>query len=190
MLLNAPEDTALILVLASAHKWADEQPSSTLMRATSLSRITEGVRLWKTNPNAILATSSDNINSPIAKIPATLSFAAEQGVLPEQTVQLPGPRDSREEIKAAVDYLKRKLSDGLSKNGQRLLVVSSAVHMARAELILQEHEVLYTMAPTDFLVSPGAWYRINGFYLQSANRAMHEYVGIAWLHLQNLFSRK
>lgn len=187
VLLSAPEDTALILVLANGQMWADDRPSNTVMKSIALSRITEGIRLWKTKPDAMLATSAKKLTGPITPVPAMIGFATEQGVLPKQIVQFQGPRDTSDEVKVAVDYLQNELPESLSDKGQRLVVVSSAVHLARAELMLKELGVLYTMAPTDFLVSNAPWYRLSGFSLENANRAIHEYVGIVWLKLQNLF---
>ncbi len=185
ILLSAPEDTALILVLANSQAWADERPSNTAMLAVGLSRITEGVRLWKTRPSAMLATSSKKLDGQADQTTTMLQFAIEKGVSPEHTVQFPGTRDTSDEIKAVMDYMKHHLSD----KGQRLVVVSSALHLARAEVMLQEYEVLYTMAPTDFLAIHAPWHRLSGQFLENANRAMHEYIGIAWLHLQSVFKR-
>jgi len=187
VVLSAPDDTALILVLADGHIWTDERPANTVMKAIALSRITEGVRLWKTMPNAMLATGGAKFNSPVAHAEAMNRFATEQGVPPEKTVQFPGARDTSDEIDAAMDYIKHQMPDSPSNNGQRLVVVSSAVHLARTELMLQEHGALYTMAPTDFLAVTAPWYRLSGYYLDNANRTMHEYVGMAWLQLQYLF---
>lgn len=187
VLHSAPEDTALILVLANAQTWVDDRPSNTVMRSVALSRITEGVRLWKTKPDTMLATSATKFTSPTELVPAMIGFATEQGVLREQTVQFLGPRDTSDEIQAAMDYMQNELPERQSDKGQRLVVVSSAVHLARAELMLQELGALYTMAPTDFIASDAPWYRLNGYSLENANRAMHEYIGIAWLKLQYLF---
>lgn len=188
VLLTAPEDTALILVLANGQIWADERPSNTVMKSVALSRITEGIRLWKTKPDATLVTSATKITSPISTVAAMTRFATEQGVFPEQIVQFSGARDTRDEIDAVMDYMQNKLPKSPSDKALRLVVVSSAVHLARAELMLQEYEALYTMAPTDSLASSAPWYRLSSYSLESADRTLHEYVGIVWLKLQYLFN--
>jgi len=177
----APEDTALILVLADGHIWGAERPTNVILKAIGLSRISEGIRLWKTNQQALLATSGEKFKSPVAHAEVMNQFAIEQGVAPEKTVQFPQTRDTWDEVHAAIDFLKHNVSEN-----KRLLVVSSAVHLPRIELMLQDQEVPYTLAPTDFIGLDAPWYRFNGYFLENANRSLHEYVGILWLKLKKL----
>jgi len=178
----APDDTALILVLADGHIWAKDRSTNTVLKAIGLARITEGVRLWKTNTQAMLATSGEKFDSPVPHAEVMNDFALEQGVAAEQTVQFPETRDTEDEVRAAVDYVK----NNISSSKQRLVVVSSAVHLARIELLLQKYNAVYTLAPTDFIGLGAPWHRFNGYFLENANRTLHEYVGILWLKIQRL----
>jgi len=178
----APDDTALILVLADGHIWEDKRPLNSVLKAIGLSRITEGVRLWKTNPAAMLATSGAKFNSPVTQASVMNNYATEQGVNPALTIQFPEARDTQDEIVSAINLMQNN-SDLQDK---RLVVVSSAVHLARAEMMLKNQQILYTLAPTDFIALEAPWYRFNGYFLENANRTLHEYVGMLWLKTKGI----
>jgi len=179
----APNDTALILVLADGHIWAENRPSNTVIKAIGLSRITEGVRLWKTNNVAMLATSGEKFDSPITHAKVMNNVAIEQGVALEKTIQFPSTRDTQDEVRAAVDYIRNEHTG----NNRRIVVVSTAVHLARIDLMLQDKDIPYTLAPTDFIALGAPWHRFNGYFLENANRVLHEYVGILWFKIRRTF---
>lgn len=177
----APDDTALVLVLADGHIWAPDRPTNTVLKAIGLSRLTEGIRLWKTQPQSVLATSGEKFRSPVEHSLVMNRFALQQGVSAEQTVQFPTTRDTHDEIVDAIAYLE---SQG-SPSNRRIVVVSSAVHLPRIALMLDHYGATYTMAPTDYIAVTAPWYRFHGYYLNNADRVLHEYVGMLWFKLRN-----
>lgn len=175
-LQNAPDDTRIILVLASGHFYRPDRPDNSVLSAVALSRVMEGIRLWKTNRDAILVTSGGQSTNQNSGAEFAKSLAIEYGVPSNQIRKLEQVRDTDDEILLAVNFLKTKDTDP----NPRLIIVSSAIHLARAERIVMPYNVAYTMAPTDYLGSEEAWYRFNAGYLNNVDRVIHEYVGMLW----------
>jgi len=175
-LVKAPEDTRLILVLGSGHLYRSDRPDNSILSAVALSRLTEGIRLWKSHTDAILVTSGAQAITRTSSAEFSRSFAIEQGVPADQIREFDQVRDTEEEISMAADLLAKE-SDS---SGSRLVIVSSATHLARAEQIVLPYEVTYTMAPTDYLESDAPWYRLDAENINKADRAIHEYMGMLW----------
>lgn len=178
VLQNLPEDTALILVLGSGHHYAEERPPNSVLTTVALSRLAEGVRLWQTKPDAVLMLSGAKFFSEISHAEAMRNAAIQMGVAESQIILASESLDTADEIVSAAEWLiVRKVPNA------RLVVVSSAMHLPRATLMLQDHAVAYTMAPTDFRISNAPWYRFSAGFLRDADAALHEYVGMLWHRL-------
>ena len=181
-LQSLPPDTAAVLVLGSGHIWAEDRAPNARLMATALSRLTEAARLWHTQPGSLLITSGARHRSPVAHSRAMADMARELGVADERIIELDATRDTIDEITAAAIILR----DAESAAGQsrRLVVVSSALHLPRASMMLDNSGVTYSLAPTDYLELDAPWYRLDGYFLYSADRAIHEYVGMLWYRLR------
>ncbi len=192
VLPKAPEDTALILVLGNGHIYKDDAPNNSLLMATALSRVTEGVRLWKTQPNAYLALSGTPFQSPISHAEAQRRWASELGVPDEKIILFDHTRDTEAEVLSAVQALDietrtdlRTVSgDRMTTEGSRVVVTSSAIHLPRTALMLERHGATFSMAPTDFLVLEAPWYRPDIYFLSNMDRSMHEWIGMLWYQLR------
>jgi uncharacterized SAM-binding protein YcdF (DUF218 family) len=66
----------------------------------------------------------------------------------------------------------------------RLVVTSSATHLPRAAGILEGRSAVYSMAPTDFVTADVSWFRSHSSFLSNMDRALHEWVGMAWYRLR------
>ncbi|MFK7892157.1 MAG: YdcF family protein [Granulosicoccus sp.] len=191
VLQAAPEDTAMILVLGSGHRFVADRPPNSVLSATALSRLAEGVRLWKTRQESYLALSGAASHGVVSHARAMQMMAVQSGVPAERIVLFEQTRDTREEIVAAVRHLRASLVSGVidsatSATGPRLVVTSSATHLPRVALMLSDQEMNYSLAPTDYLVSDAPWYRPGAFFVLNADRALHEWVGMLWYRLRVL----
>ena len=148
----------------------------------------EAVRLWKTQPEVTLVVSGA---APGVFSHAELmqKMAIELGVPAEKIIRFDNTVDTEAEITLAIQTLKKASADPTSESVEksvknRLVVVSSATHLPRAALLLERYEVVYSLAPTDFLVSATRWLP-SIFSLLSLDRAFHEWVGMAWYKLKS-----
>ena len=191
VLQQAPSDTGLILVLGNGHIYKDNTPDNSVLMATALSRVTEGVRLWKTQPDAYLGLSGTRFQSPISHAEAQRRWASKLGVPDEKIILFDHTRDTEAEILSAVQVLDvetrseiRTVSgDRITTEYNRVVVTSSAIHLPRTAIMLEHHGVTYTMAPTDFLVLEAPWYRPDIYFLSNMDRSMHEWIGMLWYRL-------
>lgn len=177
-----PDDTYAVLVLGSGHIWADDRAPNARLMATALSRVTEAARLWHTRPSTVLITSGARHRSPVTHASEMAAMARELGVPAENILELDQTRDTIDEIDGAVKLLQAE--EATSAAPRRLVVVSSATHLPRAALMLENAGIRYSLAPTDFLELDAPWYRLDGYFLYSADRAIHEFVGMAWYRLR------
>lgn len=180
VLQAVPADTGLILVLGAGHIYRDNTPPNSILRATALSRLTEAVRLWRTAPDVSLAVSGRSPNSQINHAEAMKNMAVTLGVPENKIVVFSHTLDTEAEIRAAAGHLKNLPSP----QNQRVVVVSSATHLPRTEMLLKHHVQHYSMAPTDFLAGNSPWYRAGAGELYHLDRAVHEWVGMLWLRLK------
>lgn len=181
-LQELPADTALTLVLGYGHHEAQGRPPNSVLAAGALSRLVEGVRLWQTAPATTLALSGAGLYGTISHAKAMKDAAVALGVPAERLITFDQTRDTADEIDAATAWINRH-----SPNDRRLVVVSSATHLPRAALMLDNKRQPYAMAPTDFLAGYSPWYRASSTYLNQFDRAVHEWVGMLWYHLRHSF---
>ena len=170
-----PDDTALILVLGSGHHYLPERPANSVLMPVALARLSEGVRLWKTRPDVHMMLSGTKFRSEISHAQAMANMAHTLDVSTSQIVLADETRDTAEEIFTAREWM-------ISNAGanKRLIVVSSAMHLSRAALMLNDEPFEYTMAPTDFRTLDAPWYRFSSQHLMDVDAALHEYVGMLW----------
>ena len=173
-----PEDTELVLVLGSGHHWTPDRPPNSVLMASALSRLSEAMRLWKTLPQTTLMTSGARFRSEVSHARTMGNMALALGMDESRLVLSPEARDTDDEIATALRWMQQNGSG----NG-RLLVVSSAMHLPRAAMLLSHQSVPYTMAPTDFRTLDAPWYRFNSLHLMDVDWAVHEYVGMLWYRL-------
>lgn len=189
VLQQVPDDTGLILVLGYGHVIADanasDRPINTLLYPVALSRLTEGVRLWRAANRSEMAEVKLAV-SGAAPVPGTTShaemmsrMALELDVPKSSIVRFDNTLDTEFEIKTAKDWLAaNNMAD------RRLIVVSTAMHLPRAAMLLDKHDVKYTMAPTEFTISDTGWNIPSAGTLYTLDRALHEYVGMAWYRIK------
>ena len=185
VLQQVPDDTGLILVLGVGHIIADDKPINSLLYPVALSRLTEGVRLWKTGSARqelkLAVSGAPSVPDTVSHAEMMSRMAIELGVPESSIVKFENTRDTEEEIKTAVDWL---ASNNLADN--QLVVVSTAMHLPRSAVLLKNHDVEYSMAPTEFTVSNSGWKTPNAYSLLSLDRAIHEWVGMAWYQLKSV----
>jgi len=179
-LLQAPSDTALILVLGYGHNYAPGRPPNSVLTAGALSRLTEGVRLWRSQPQSMLAVSGAGLNQAISHAQAMKNMALFLDVPEEKITLFEHTRDTANEIRTALEYLDDR---ALNEPG-RLVVVSSATHLPRAALMLEGKNIDHSMAPTDFLAGNASWYGSGSSALYILDRAVHEWVGMLWYKIR------
>ena len=173
---SLPHDTAVLLVLGAGHQYREDRSANSVLSATSLSRVTEAIRLWQSRRSVLLVTSGIGLYGESSNAEAAALFALNQGVPEDRIHRFHTTHDTAEEIRLAVDLLHDQRTDGFG----RLVVVSSAIHLVRARQLISPYEIDYTLAPTDYIGTDMPWYRLDSNHLRNADRVLHEYIGMLW----------
>jgi uncharacterized SAM-binding protein YcdF (DUF218 family) len=140
---QAASDSLFVLVLGAG---ADYDPALTpgqLLSSTQMVRLSEGIRVTRLMPEAVLVTSAYFEHSPHSQ--AELSRRAAQGLgYTDRPIQVQEqPKTTCEEARAFVDAHGR---------GTRVLLVTSAAHMRRAMALFTAFGAEPMAAPCDFKV--------------------------------------
>lgn len=170
-----PEVAGIVVLGAGVLDRPEDQPGNQRLLATGLARAVEGVRLARLLPDCPLIFTGGTIGERPASSEAMADFATEFGVSPERVRALRDPRSTVEEARETRMIL---------GEGARIILVTSATHMARARALFESEGLVVFAAPTDFLsdnASPDLLdFLPSAFAWESWQRIFHEWYGQIW----------
>ncbi len=149
----------------------------------SVSRVLEGMRLWRAIPGAKLVTSGGTYRGSIPIGEAMADFAEEMGV-PRDDIRIERTSlDTEDEARLLAPHLK----------GRPFALVTSAYHMPRSLLHFRRHGLDPIPAPSGFqarrlIVSMGCFLPSAGG-LAVTDVALREYTGRCWTLLKMRLKR-
>lgn len=168
-----------VVVLGGGHASDPELPATGQISGASLSRLIEGIRIYRQLPQSNLVLSGGIVFDPKPEARTMLEVASVLGVNQDNLILDIASKDSKDQavrIKEIID-------------NERFVLVTSASHLPRAMALFQAQDMNPIPAPTDFWikesqsVNPGSLFpRIGN--LKKMERAMHEYLGILWARLR------
>lgn len=175
-----PKDTNQVVVLGAGNSGDSRYPANEKLSSASLSRLIEGIRIYKQIPNCKLVLSGGRIFGSQPDSAVMNNVAAMLGVRPQDIVMEAGSRDTFNE---AV-YLKKMIGD------KPFVLVTSAYHMPRAIALFQQQGMQPIAAPTQLLIKKKGYglkqYLPNSTYLVYSDIAIHEYLGMLWGRISGL----
>jgi uncharacterized SAM-binding protein YcdF (DUF218 family) len=136
------EENYYILVLGSGAALDARLPASQNLGLVSLSRLVEGIRIFRMLEHGILVTSAATKSDFISQAEITKDAAISLGINAEQIEMLETPTTTLEEALAF------KSKFGTFKN---IILVTSALHMPRAVEIFKDQGLSVIAAPTEYL---------------------------------------
>ncbi|CDL82642.1 envelope biogenesis factor ElyC [Xenorhabdus szentirmaii] len=164
-----------IVVLGGGFTYNPEWAPSANLINNSLSRVTEGIRLYHLNSGAkMIFTGGKGVNS-VSSAEIAAIVAQSMGVPVEDTIALNKPLDTEEE---AVEVEKRV-------GQQPFILVTSANHMKRALKFFEQRGMHPIAAPANQLATttplyPWEKYIPSSYYLSHTERAWYETLGRVW----------
>ncbi|RYV02715.1 hypothetical protein SOPP22_08140 [Shewanella sp. OPT22] len=165
-----------VMVLGSGHNDYTELPATQQLSNTALSRLIEGIRQTKLGNSCYLIVSGYKGHSVRSHAEVSAEAAEELGISKDRIIQFPLAKDTIEEAEYAKSVL----------DNHPFRLVTSATHMKRAMRIFKDKGLMPQAAPTDFAVTT-QWHELSANYLLSAQKAMHEYIGMAWINIKGWF---
>lgn len=161
-----------IVVLSGGAGFTSGVPMNTNSDHVTLSRIMEGIRIYKSIPGSKIVLTGGPVSS-------TIPFSVIESYL---LVQLGIPKEDIILDTKSLDTTQEVLNVRKIVKDEPFVLVTSAVHMTRAVKLFQKQGMSPISAPTDFYVS-GRSYIIpipSASSLHSIDAAIHEYIGIFW----------
>ena len=166
-----------IVVLGGGHD--SSRPAGSQLTPSSLARVVEGIRIYRSMSGRKLILSGGAVFDPIPNAEATSRVAKSLGVKEEDILLEAKSRNTEEEATFIAAMIGK----------EKFFLVTSAIHMPRSISLFRKQKMNPVPAPTDYafrMQNPPFLLRIlpNASSLQQSERAMREYMGINWSRLR------
>lgn len=164
-----------VVVLGGTHISDQRLPVSSQISSASLTRLIEGIIIFRENPGSKLIVSGYSGHDKISNAVIMADIAKSIGVDSADIIIEPRPKDTKDEARIISDIV---MDDPF-------VLVTSASHMKRAVALFEFHGLAPIPAPTHFQVkeSDTVTYMPSSSSLRKATAAFHEYMGIVWADL-------
>ncbi len=167
-------DSVHVLVLGSGHTADPDLPAIDQLSISAKGRLVEGLRIHQWLPQSYLIFSGFGRHSLMSQADIMAQAAMNLGAFEARIHRLPNPTNTAEEALAYAEKL---------AGAQKLILVTSAIHMPRAMRIFRKAGLDPIPAPADFRIKEepthrGDFYSNDNFDLFYA--AMHEYIGMLY----------
>jgi uncharacterized SAM-binding protein YcdF (DUF218 family) len=170
-----------IVVLGGGISRDTTLPDTSQIGCESLSRLLEGVRLYRAEPGRKLILSGGLVFSPISESQVMTRVALIMGVNPRDILQESVSRDTEEQARLLKPLVGR----------ERFFLVTSAAHMPRAMALFRRQGLEPVAAPVGLPAQQTAQWSPEDFFpsshsLHRTEIALHEYLGLAWARLRGV----
>jgi uncharacterized SAM-binding protein YcdF (DUF218 family) len=159
-----------VVVLGTGFSPAPGRPVTAALDQDGLVRLVEGVRIYRTLPDARLVVSGGASPPGVPSAYGYAELARGLGIDAQRMDVLDKPRDTREEAQAIRNLL----------GSSPFVLVTTAVHMTRAMRLMMRAGLHPIPAATGQTVESHGWRRYvpTGRALRTTERALHEYAGL------------
>lgn len=169
-----------IVVLGAGHTSDPQIPVTSQLSASSLFRLVEGIHFHKFLPGSKLIISGGVVFDPVPEAKVMADVALAIGINKQDLILESVSKDTEDEA-----ILIQKIV-----RNDPFVLVTSASHMLRSIALFRKLGMQPIPAPTDYGVkerqgeiSPGMFFP-GANNLQKAERAIYEYLGLAWAKLR------
>lgn len=171
-----------VVVLSAGHISDPNSPLARQITWVGLVRLIEGIRFHKVLPGSKLVLSGDSAHDPVPESGAMAKLAVELGVNEADIIVDPSAKNTEEQVQRVQAIV-----------GQApFMLVTSALHMPRAMALFEKSGLHPMPIPTGYYLRDGmsseAFDLVDHLpraeSIRLAERAMHEYLGLAWSKLR------
>ncbi|MDR9433669.1 MAG: ElyC/SanA/YdcF family protein [Spiribacter sp.] len=183
-----PTNVPAIIVLGGGGVNAPSLPLTAQLSSSSVTRLTEGIRLWRQRPDALLITSGA-LSRGRSQAAIAADLAKQLGVPAAQIKMLPTARNTEDEARAYRALHRDEVTSADATpdtiDTARPILVTSASHMPRALAAFRKMGIDPIPAPTAYRATPRYFDLPSDFApsatdLQTTEAAWHEYLGRFW----------
>ena len=169
------QDTKWVVVLGGGHISDSQLPSLSQLSKSSLARLMEGIRIHRMLHGSRIVLSGGSAFDPVPNAIVMSKVALAMGVDKQDLLLETLSRDTKDEARLIREIV----------GNERFILVTSAFHMPRSMALFRKLGMEPIPAPTDYWtkesqrINPGMFFpTADG--LRKAERAFHEYLGLAW----------
>jgi uncharacterized SAM-binding protein YcdF (DUF218 family) len=168
-----------VVVLGGGHNTDPRLPVTSQLSAATLTRLVEGIRLYRQYPESKLILSGGTVFDPVPEAETMAHLAADLGVDRQDVILESDSRDTEDEVRLIHDLV----------GDAPFILVTSASHMPRSMALFEAAGMSPYAAPTEHQVkgsqgaSPGQFFP-SAWDFYKAERAAYEYMGLAWAWLR------
>jgi uncharacterized SAM-binding protein YcdF (DUF218 family) len=168
-----------VVVLGGGHSDVPGMAAMSQLSTSALGRIAEAVRILRVLPGARLIVSGPGEPNRPSHAAVLAQAAASLGVDPARITLIDTAMDTEDEAAAVARIA----------GSAPVAVVTSAWHMPRAALLFQRRGEDFLACPADFQARAGPRIHLGDFgwdseSLERSTFAVHEWLGLLWLHLR------
>ncbi|MCP4348536.1 MAG: envelope biogenesis factor ElyC [Desulfobacterales bacterium] len=170
---------AFVVVLAGGNTSDPDIPLTSQISSASLTRLTEGIRIFRELPGSKLVLSGGGAFDPVPEAKAMAKAALFLGVDQSRIITESDSNDTEDQAQVIKSIVGKK----------DFILVTSALHMPRSVALFKKQGMDPIPAPTEHQIkqaqkwSPGSLFPGPGG-ICNAERAFHEYLGLAWSKLR------
>ena len=177
--VHPAEKIIWVVVLGGGHTSDPTQPPTGQISNASLTRLVEGIRIYRMCPGSKLVLTGGIVFDPKPEAETMAEVAAILGVGKQDLVLDTASKDTKDQA----------IKVGQIVVNDRFVLVTSAAHMPRSVALFRKQGLEPLPAPTDFWVKQAQGFNPrqlfpNAHGLVKMERTFHEALGIAWAKLR------
>ncbi len=168
-----------VVVLAGGYTSDPDIPLTSQISSASLTRLAEGIRIFRKIPGSKLILSGGGAFDPVPEAKAMASAALFLGVDKSRIITESDSNDTEDQAEVIKSLVGKK----------DFILVTSALHMPRSVALFKKQGMNPIPAPTEHQTkeaqkwNPGSLFPGPGG-ISKAKRAFHEYLGLVWSKLR------
>ncbi|PCI60886.1 MAG: hypothetical protein COB35_07780 [Gammaproteobacteria bacterium] len=173
-----------IVVLGCSHTNDNRVPFTSQLRACSMQRLVEMLRIYQLHPEATIITSGSAFGQVLSNA-QTMKLAAISLGIPAQKILTENfPKDTEEEAQLIAPRVK----------DSNVVLITNADHMLRAMRFFKQYGVDAIPAPAGYWAYSKTAHKNWGYYTPSINKlgktttVWYEALGLSWQWLKKIFN--
>lgn len=148
-----------IIVLGCGHTSDNALPATSQLKACSLQRLVEAVRIYQLHPEATIITSGHAFGDPMSNAMKVKEAAVSLGIPAEKIITENFPKDTEEEAELIAPRVKDHQS----------ILITNADHMPRAIQYFAEQGAYPIAAPTSHYVKDNKMDKHWGYFIPNSD---------------------
>ncbi|NKF51682.1 YdcF family protein [Shewanella sp. WXL01] len=184
----------VVMVLGSGNQEQAGLSATQQLSTTSLARLTEGLKQLRLGKQGEQGDQSGQVQIGFSQTcQLIVSGWGGQGarhshaqMMKQAAIELGVPEQLITTFDTPMDTIEEAYFAYQMIGDKPFRLVTSATHMPRSMTIFTSLGLSPQAAPADYAIAHGPWWRLSAQNLLNSQKAIHEYVGRAWLEIKGL----